>query len=278
MGVSSRYSPFIVSGPLAGRLADRHGPRNFATIGLVFAGLSLLGLTMIPIDFKYPVFAMLILMIGFSMGLFAAPNTSAVMNSLPATQRGAGSGMLNTLQNSAVVLSMGFFFTIITIGLAATLPQALLTGLTAQGVPLAAARAASHVPPIGSLFAAFLGMNPLTTILPASALSTSGVHTAVLTGHDFFPNLIAGPFAHGLREAFDLAALFCFIGAIFSWMRGPGQSEVHHTLSEDIEEGLAGVAEIALSEMGVGSPGEVMEPGVEPATEPQSEDRVTGTR
>jgi MFS family permease len=262
---------FLISGPLAGRLADRYGPRNFATVGMVLTGLSLLGLTMIPMNFKYPDFAILVLMIGFSMGLFAAPNTSAVMNSLPAAQRGAGSGMLNTLQNSAVVLSMGFFFTIITIGLAATLPQALLHGLTAQGVPLAAAQAASHVPPIGSLFAAFLGVNPITTILPASVLATPGVHAAVLTGHGFFPNLIAGPFAHGLREAFGLAALICFLGAVFSWMRGPGQSEVHHTLSEDIEEGLAGVAEIAMSEVGVGSPGEVMEP----STEPRTEDRVT---
>jgi MFS family permease len=258
---------FLISGPLAGRLADRHGPRSFATIGMVLTGLSLLGLTMIPMNFKYPVFAILVLMIGFSMGLFAAPNTSAVMNSLPVTQRGAGSGMLNTLQNSAVVLSMGFFFTIITIGLAATLPEALLKGLTAQGVPLVAAQAASHVPPIGSLFAAFLGVNPITTILPASVLAAPGVHAAVLTGHGFFPNLIAGPFAHGMREAFVLAALICFLGAVFSWMRGPGQSEVYHTMTEDIEEGLAGAAEIAMSEVGVGSPGEVMEPGAEPQTE-----------
>jgi MFS family permease len=265
---------FLISGPLAGRLADRYGPRSFATIGMVLTGLSLLGLTMIPMNFQYPVFAALVLMIGFSMGLFAAPNTSAVMNSLPAAQRGAGSGMLNTLQNSAVVLSMGFFFTIITIGLAATLPHALLHGLTAQGVPLAAAQTASHVPPIASLFAAFLGVNPIMTIVPPSVLAAPGVHAAVLTGHSFFPSLIAGPFAHGLREAFALAAITCFAGAVFSWMRGPGQSVVHHTLGEDMEEGLAGAAEIAMSEVGVGSPGEVLEPGLTPGTA----DRVTRAR
>ena len=252
---------FFLSGPLAGRLADRHGPRPFATLGLVLAGLSLIGLTELPMDFSYPVFAFLILMVGFSMGLFAAPNTSAVMNSLPLNQRGAGSGMLNTFQNSAAVLSMGFFFTVITFGLSARLPQALLKGLTGQGVPLAAAQAASHVPPIGSLFAAFLGINPIKEMISPSVLASPGVHSTVLLGRGFFPGLIAGPFGHGLRMAFILAALVCFLGAVFSWMRGAGQSQVFHTMGEDIEEGIAGAGEIAMGEIGVGSPGALLEPG-----------------
>ena len=252
---------FFLSGPLAGRLAARHGPRPFATLGLVLAGLSLIGLTELPMDFSYPVFAFLILMVGFSMGLFAAPNTSAVMNSLPLNQRGAGSGMLNTFQNSAAVLSMGFFFTVITFGLSARLPQALLKGLTGQGVPLAAAQAASHVPPIGSLFAAFLGINPIKEMISPSVLASPGVHSTVLLGRGFFPGLIAGPFGHGLRMAFILAALVCFLGAVFSWMRGAGQSQVFHTMGEDIEEGIAGAGEIAMGEIGVGSPGALLEPG-----------------
>lgn len=251
---------FFLSGPLAGRLADRYGPRPFATIGLVLTGLSLLGLQALPMNFSYPQFAALVLLVGFAMGLFAAPNTSAVMNSLPANQRGAGSGMLNTFQNAAGVLSIGFFFTIITLGLAARLPQALFKSLTAQGVPVAAASAASHLPPIGSLFSAFLGINPIKEILSSSVLSAPGVHTRVLTSSGFFPNLISGPFGHGLKLAFISAAMVCFLGAVFSWLRGGGQSKVFHSLSEDIEEGLAGAGEIAMSEVGVGSPGSVMEP------------------
>lgn len=245
---------FFVSGPLAGRLADRHGPRAFATLGLVLTGVSLIGLTLLPINFSYPQFAFWVLLIGFSMGLFAAPNTSAVMNSLPVNQRGAGSGMLNTLQNSAGVLSMGFFFTIITFGLAAKLPGALLKGLTAQGVPLAAATTASHVPPIGSLFGAFLGINPIKEILTPAVLHATGVHTAILESRSFFPGLISAPFGHGLRLAFILAAAVCFLGAFFSALRGAGQPTVMHTLGEEVEEGLSGVGDVAMGEIGVGAP------------------------
>ncbi len=102
---------FFISGPLSGRLADRFGPRPFATAGLVLTGISLLGLQALPMNFPYPLFALMLLLFGLSLGMFAAPNTSAVMNSLPANQRGAGGGMLNTFQNSASVLSIGFFFT-----------------------------------------------------------------------------------------------------------------------------------------------------------------------
>ena len=266
---------FFLSGPLSGRLADRHGPRPFATIGLILTALSLIGLATLPMNFSYPLFAFLILLVGFSMGMFAAPNTSAVMNSLPEHQRGAGSGMLNTFQNSAAVLSMGFFFTVITVGLASRLPQALIKGLTAQGVSHAAAAAASHVPPIGSLFAAFLGINPLKEIVRASALSAHGVHTSVLLSRGFFPDLISGPFAHGLRLAFMLAALACIIGALFSWLRGAGQSQVFHTMSDDIEVGLSGAGEIAMSDVGAGSSGAFLdsEPGTS-ETSQESDARV----
>jgi MFS family permease len=241
---------FFISGPLAGKLADRYGPRPFATAGLIGSGLALLGLQALPMDFPYPLFALLLLLVGLSLGLFAAPNTSAVMNSLPANQRGAGGGMLNTFQNSASVLSIGFFFTIITLGLATALPHALYGGLTAQGVPASAARSISHLSPIGSLFAAFLGINPIHQLLGTHLLTQPGVHGTYLTGRSFFPNLIAGPFGKGLRLAFSLAAVLCFIGAVFSWMRGSGQSEVHHSFLEDAEEGLVEVGDVAMSEVG----------------------------
>ena len=241
---------FFISGPLAGKLADRYGPRPFATAGLIGSGLALLGLQALPMNFPYPLFALLLLLVGLSLGLFAAPNTSAVMNSLPANQRGAGGGMLNTFQNSASVHSNGFYFTIITLGLASALPHALYGGLTAQGVPTAAARSISHLSPIGSLFAAFLGINPIHQLLGAHLLSQPGVHGAYLTGRSFFPNLISGPFGKGLRLAFSLAAVLCFIGAVFSWMRGSGQSEVHHSFLEDAEEGTAEVGDVAMAEVG----------------------------
>ena len=241
---------FFISGPLAGRLADRYGPRPFATAGLIGSGLALLGLQALPMNFSYPLFALLLLLVGLSLGLFAAPNTSAVMNSLPANQRGAGGGMLNTFQNSASVLSIGFFFTIITLGLATALPHALFGGLTAQGVPASAARSISHLSPIGSLFAAFLGINPIHQLLGAHLLTQPGVHGTYLTGRSFFPDLISGPFGKGLRLAFSLAAVLCFIGAVFSWMRGPGQSEVHHSLVEDAEQGLSEVGDVAMAEVG----------------------------
>jgi MFS family permease len=263
---------FFLSGPLSGRLADRHGPRPFATIGLCLTGLSLIGLTLIPINFSYPIFAFLILLVGFSMGMFAAPNTSAVMNSLPDHQRGAGSGMLNTFQNSAAVLSIGFFFTIITIGLASKLPQALIKGLTAQGVPSAAAAAASHVPPIGSLFAAFLGINPLKEILSPAVLASHTVHSTVLLSHGFFPSLISAPFAHGLRLAFMLAAFFCFVGAVFSWMRGAGQSQVFHTMSDDVELGISSTGDVAMSDVGAGSSGAYLDDDADTSRVPHGVD------
>jgi MFS family permease len=263
---------FFLAAPLGGRLADRHGPRPFATIGICFTGVGLIGLTILPINFSYPIFAFLILLVGFSMGMFAAPNTSAVMNSLPEHQRGAGSGMLNTFQNSAAVLSIGFFFTVITIGLASKLPQALVKGLTAQGVPAAAATAASHVPPIGSLFAAFLGINPLKEILSPSVLASHSVHGTILLSRGFFPNLISGPFAHGLRLAFLLAAIFCFVGAIFSWLRGAGQSQVLHTKNEEVEMGISATGDIAMSDAGAGSSGAYLDDDPEVTRLPEEVD------
>jgi MFS family permease len=251
---------FFIAGPLSGRLADRHGARNFATLGLVLTGLSLVGLQMIPINFTYPVFAVLLLLVGLSMGLFAAPNSSAVMNSLPANRRGAGGAMLNTFQNSASVLSIGFFFTVITLGLAASLPHALLSGLTAQGVPTSQATVISHIPAIGSLFSAFLGVNPMQQLLGAHLLAQSGVHSSVLLGRGFFPNLIEAPFAKGLHMAFLVAAGLCFVGAVFSWMRGAGGAHLTRAIPEEDEEGFAGVGQSIMSEVGVGSPGSVLLP------------------
>src|SRR5665213_432313 len=239
---------FFISGPLAGKLADKYGPRPFATAGLVLTGVTFLLFQVLPMDFPYGWFAVLLLLVGLAMGLFAAPNTSAVMNSLPANQRGAGAGMLNTFQNAASVLSIGFFFTVITLGLASSLPHSLLSGLTAQGVPLAQATQISHIPAIGSLFSAFLGINPMQQLLGVHILSQPGVHSAALLARGFFPGLIAKPFASGLHLSLIAAAALCFLGAVFSWLRGTVGPLDRHSLGRETEEGLASVGEIAMAE------------------------------
>jgi hypothetical protein len=178
------------------------------------------------------------------------------MNSLPADQRGGGAGMLNTFQNSASVLSIGLFFTVITLGLAATLPHALSTGLTGQGVPPELAGQVAQLPPIGLLFASFLGFNPIQQLLPsASAAHVSQSQYDFLTGRGFFPDLISSPFGHGLHLAFLMAGVLCFVAAVFSWLRGRGtRPEGERPLLAETEEGLAGSGEVAMQEAGAGAP------------------------
>ncbi len=244
---------FLISGPLSGRLADRFGARPFATAGALLSGICFLLFNLLPMDFNYVAFALLLTLVGISMGLFFAPNNAAVMNSLPADQRGAGAGMLNTFQNSAQVLSIGVFFTVITLGLAARLPHAMQSGLAAQGVPTAQAQAIAHLPPIGTLFAAFLGFNPVHQLLPsAQAAHVSAAHYTFLTGRGFFPHLIAGPFGHGLHLAFYLGAAGCFLAAIFSALRGGHGGSIGRDRTESMELGIAGAGEVAMAEAGAG--------------------------
>jgi MFS family permease len=245
----------LLAGPVSGRLADRFGARPFATAGAVLSGVVFLLFDLLPMDFPYLPFAVLLFLVGLSIGMFMAPNTSSVMNSLPADQRGGGAGMLNTFQNSASVLSIGVFFTVITLGLAGSLPHALSAGLTAHGVPAAEAHALSGLPPIGLLFASFLGFNPIQQLLPsASSAHVSAGQYAELTGRGFFPHLISGPFGDGLHRAFGMAAALCFLAAVFSWLRGRGTPPVHRSLLTKTEEGLAGSGEAAMQEAGAGAP------------------------
>ncbi len=213
---------FLVAGPLSGTLSDRYGSRPFATAGLLVAGSSFIGLMLLPIDFPYWVFALLIFGNGVGSGLFASPNTSAIMSSVPPQHRGAASGMRSTFQNSGMSLSIGIFFTLMIAGLADTLPHTLTAGLTSQGVPLAQASAVGHLPPVSTVFAAMLGYNPVRTLLaPTGLLHTLPAHNvAVLTGRQFFPSLISGPFHHGLMIVFTAAAVMSVSGAIVSWFRG----------------------------------------------------------
>jgi EmrB/QacA subfamily drug resistance transporter len=244
---------FLLSGPASGIFADRHGARAIATIGLIGAGICYLLLETLPMNFNYWPFAVIVLFFSIFSGMFFSPNQMAVMNSLPAEQRGAGGGMNATFMNSAQVLSIGVFFSIVTLGLAASLPGQLLHGLLAEGVPNAQAQKLSHLPPIGSLFAAFLGFNPIQTEVPHQVLAHLGHARAVyLTGRSFFPKLIAPAFENGLHLAFDFAAATTFIAAIASWLRGGRY--IHGTASAIDEAGLGTleVGELASAEIGAG--------------------------
>jgi MFS family permease len=211
---------FLIAGPFAGRLADHFGARPFTTGGMILAAGSFLLLISLPVTFAYWAFALVIFLNGFAMGLFAAPNQTGIMNSLPPDQRGAGAGMAATFMNSAMVLSIGIFFSLIIVGLASTLPATLYHGLSTHGVPHAYAARVAHLPPVGSLFAAFLGYNPIGTMLHPILGHMSHAKAAFLTGHRFFPTLVSQPFASGIHEAFYFAAGCCLVAAIASWMRG----------------------------------------------------------
>ena len=200
---------FLIAGPISGTLSDKYGPRPFATAGLLVATCAFIGLIALPLVFPYWLFATIIFFNGVGSGLFASPNTSAIMSSVPASQRGSASGMRSTFQNAGMSLSIGIFFSLLIAGLASTLPPALIRGLTAQGVPLSVATQVGHLPPVSTVFAALLGYNPVQHLLkPSGVLSRLPAHNvAALTGRHFFPTLIAGPFHHGLVIVFTAAAL-----------------------------------------------------------------------
>ena len=211
---------FLVSGPISGLLSDRFGPRPFASAGMVLSAASFFVLELLPVDFSYVWFAVLLLALGASMGLFASPNRAGIMNSLPPGQRGVGAGMSATFQNSAMVLSIGIFFTLIILGLAGSLPATLTHGLMAQGVPRADAARVAALPPVSIMFAALLGYNPVQTLLGHVVSRLPAGHAAYLTGHTFFPSLISAPFEHGLAIAFYFAIAACLIAAVASLLRG----------------------------------------------------------
>jgi MFS family permease len=213
---------FLVAGPVSGYLSDKYGQRLFATLGLLVAACAFVGLMLLPVDFPYWAFALIIFTAGVGNGLFASPNTSAIMSSVPAQHRGVASGMRSTFQNSGMSLSIGIFFTLMISRLAATLPASMTAGLTGQNVPLAAAAKIAHLPPVSTLFAALLGYNPVRMLLAPTGLLTSlpSHDVAALTGRTFFPELISGPFHEGLVTVFAAAAAMALLGALISSLRG----------------------------------------------------------
>jgi MFS family permease len=209
------------AGPVSGYLSDRFGSRWFATSGMLGTALSFVLLALLPTNFRFVDFAVVLALMGISMGLFASPNRASVMNSLPREHRGAGAGMNQTFQNSAQVLSIGIFFTLMILGLSTTLPHTMFAGLSAHGVSAAAAHRVAALPAVSILFAAFLGYNPVQHLLGSHVIASLSAHNrAVLTGRSFFPHLISAPFRSGLHEAFIFAIVACLVAAVCALMRG----------------------------------------------------------
>ncbi|WP_017935224.1 MFS transporter [Nocardioides sp. Iso805N] len=233
---------FLIAGPISGVLSDRFGARLFATGGMLLVAVTFIGFLMIPVNFDYWEFALLLLVNGLASGLFAAPNVSAIMNSVPADQRGAASGMRGTFFNAGSSLSIGVFFSLMIAGLAAKLPTSLTGGLQAHGVSDQAATAAGQLPPVASLFASFLGFNPIQTILDQihqAGIPLGSPDLSTLTGKTFFPKLMAEPFHHGLIVVFGAAAGMCVLAAIASFVAG---GKYVHQEEPVVAEAAAGVA------------------------------------
>lgn len=213
---------FLAAGPVSGWLSDRYGARLFATGGSLIVAATFVALLLIPIDFPYWSFALVIFLSGIGSGLFSAPNATAIMNSVPAHERGAASGIRGTIFNSGTSLSIGVFFSLMVVGLANVLPKSLTEALTGQGVSHDVAARIGGLPPVGSLFASFLGYNPISSLLaPTGALEKLPQDRVdTLTGKEFFPHLMTEPFHHGLVIVFGTAAVMMVVAAVASWAAG----------------------------------------------------------
>jgi MFS family permease len=240
---------FLVAGPLSGFLSDRHGARILSTSGLSLFALSFVGLLFVPTNFSYWVFALLVFANGVGGGMFSAPNSAAVMNSVPPDQRGGAAGIQAALMNTGMVLSIGVFFSLMIVGLTKTLPSAMYKGLTTHGIAAGQATTVAHTPVVGSLFSSFLGFNPLKSLLGSQSLShVTHAQWLTLTGKHFFPSLIQSPFHHGLIIVFSAAIAISVIGALFSAFRGERYIHQPATVSDVISE---------LASTSSGVPGEV---------------------
>ncbi|MEU5258170.1 MFS transporter [Amycolatopsis sp. NPDC021455] len=242
---------FLLAAPTSGILADRIGSRLLASGGLLITAITFLLLIILPVNFDYWAFAAILLINGIGMGMFSSPNRAEVMNSLPADARGSGAGMMTTFQNAAMVLSIGFFFSLIIAGLSSSLPSTMSAGLTEHGVPAASAAQIANLPAVAVLFAAFLGYNPIQQLLGGQLSALPPDQASFLTGRSFFPNLISGPFQSGLAVAFGFAIVVCLIGAVASLLTKDTRSEN----GESVGEELAAVA----GESG-GGPSELVSP------------------
>ncbi len=213
---------FLVSGPTSGILSDRFGSRGIATAGMAVFASSFIALMLLPVNFPYWAFALFIALNGVGSGMFAAPNSSSIMGSVPASDRGAASGMRSTFQNSGTAVSIGVVFTLMIAGLSRTLPNTLSSGLVKLGVPGPVAHQVASLPPVSSLFASVLGVNPIQHLLASTGVLAKlpAASRAALTGQTFFPSLLSGPFHSGLIVVFSVSAVLSVLAGLASLLRG----------------------------------------------------------
>jgi MFS family permease len=225
---------FLVSGPVSGYLSDRYGARLFSTVGMLINVIGFLILASMPADFNYLFFAVTIFFLGVGQGMFSAPNTAAVMNSVPPEYRGVSSGMRATLLNVSFMFSLAVFFSLLIIGISTSLPGALYDGLVSQGVSSATALQISKLPPSSTLFAALLGYNPMKTLMPPDVINSLPAKNAnVILGNSFFPNIISSSFMSGMRIVMYSGALMSLFAAILSALRGDRYvHEMHERMQE----------------------------------------------
>jgi MFS family permease len=219
---------FAVMGPISGWLSDRYGARGFSTLGMVIVGATFYALAILPYNFSYFPFAVVLFIMGIGSGMFASPNTASIMNSVPTEHRGAASGMRSTLQNTGSVASLALFFSIVISALAGNLPAAFVSAFKSAGVPQLGAVFA-QVPPTGALFAAFLGYNPVGSIItqlqnsPQTAQLVASIPQqtmSYITGNSFFPNAIAPAFMNALAFVFYIGLGLSLAAALSSLLRG----------------------------------------------------------
>lgn len=226
---------FLIAGPVSGYLSDRHGARILSTSGMIIFGASFLGLLLVPTDFSYWIFAVMVLLNGVGGGMFSAPNSTAIMNSVPPDQRGGAAGIQAAFMNTGFVLSIGIFFSLMIVGLTNSLPAAMFKGLSTNGVSVTEAHLVANLPAVGSLFSSFLGINPLASLLGSpSAAHVTRAQWQTLTGKHFFPNLIQAPFHHGLVIVFTTAIILSAIGAAASALRGKRYIHEDHSIREHV--------------------------------------------
>jgi MFS family permease len=217
---------FLVAGPTSGILSDKFGSRGIASAGMAVFASSFIGLMLLPVVFPYWIFALLIGLNGIGSGMFASPNSSSIMGSVPASDRGVASGMRATFQNSGTAISIGVVFTLLIAGLSSSLPSSLTSGLVKVGVPSGVAHHIAALPPVSSLFASVLGVNPIQHLLePTGVLAKlPAASQATLTGREFFPSLLAGPFHSGLVVVFGVSATLSVLAGLASLLRGKRQA------------------------------------------------------
>ncbi|EKQ53349.1 MAG: arabinose efflux permease family protein [Methanobacterium sp. Maddingley MBC34] len=213
----------IIMGPISGILSDKYGPRWIATIGMVMNTIGFIILASLPANFNYWELGLTLFFMGLGSGMFGSPNSASIMNSVPPQERGVASGMLTTIMNTAFTASMAIFFTIVIVGITQRFPDAMASSLAgigaAQLTPIL-----SNIPPTGALFSAFLGYNPVETILssvPSAVVSQIPSATlTTLTGTTWFPSTLSEAFMPSLQISFYIGAVFCGLSALLSALRG----------------------------------------------------------